>query len=190
MATAKNHTQHLTMPLSGQAKGKGASIHLKKGAILQRPGEQKKMGYVVIQGLLRSYIIDSKGKEHNYMFAPENWIISDVEATEFNQPAVLFIECMEDAEVHPLTSPASHIGEDHDIDIHDRLRMLARRVGVLQRRVMMLMSATATDRYNDFLETYPELVNRISQKHIASYLGITPEALSKLRKDLSKNRSK
>lgn len=186
MEKSKNDTAPLTEPLGSRARSLGESIRLKKGTILQRPGDQKIMGYVVIQGLLRSYIIDSKGKEHNYMFAPENWIISDIESSEFDQPAELFIECMEDAEVLPITSPVSHPGEHHEIDVQERLRMLARRVAVMQRRVIMLMSATATERYKHFLETYPELVNRISQKHIASYLGITPEALSKLRRGMVK----
>lgn len=189
MQSRKKQNPELALPLGIRAKTLGTSVTLKKGTLLQRPGDQKKMGYVVIHGLLRSYIIDSKGKEHNYMFAPENWIISDVESTEFEQPAVLYIECMEDAEVLPLKSPVLDTGNHHVIEPNERLRMLARRVAVLQRRVIMLMSATATERYKHFLETYPELVNRISQKHIASYLGITPEALSKLRRELTKAKS-
>jgi len=190
MASVNNYPDPIPLPLSTRAKSLGESIRFKKGSILQRPGDQKKVGYVVIQGLMRSYIIDSKGKEHNYMFAPENWIISDVESIEFDQPAVLYFECMEASEVLPLTSSASHVGDYHEIEINERLKMLARRVAVLQRRVLMLMSATAMERYKHFLETYPQMVNRISQKHIASYLGITPEALSKLRRATTKSGGK
>ena len=68
---------------------------------------------------------------------------------------------------------------------HDQLKknlhLLGRRVGLLQRRVLMLMSATASERYALFLKDYPDLPNRIPQYMIASYLGITPEALSKIR---------
>ena len=63
---------------------------------------------------------------------------------------------------------------------------MAKRVAVLQKRVIMLMSATAKERYNSFLETYPELPNRVSQRMIASYLGIAPETLSKIRGEISK----
>jgi CRP-like cAMP-binding protein len=63
---------------------------------------------------------------------------------------------------------------------------LMKRISVLQRRVIMLMSATALQRYNDFLEMYPNIVQRVPQKMIASYLGITPEALSKIRGQLAK----
>jgi CRP-like cAMP-binding protein len=61
--------------------------------------------------------------------------------------------------------------------------MMHRRAGAMQQRVLMMMSTSALERYEYFLETYPELAERISQKLIASYLGITPQALSKLRRD-------
>ncbi len=64
---------------------------LKKGHILQYAGDSNALTFYVKKGLLRSYIIDSKGKEHIFMFAPENWIIADLEALEFNEPVQLFI---------------------------------------------------------------------------------------------------
>ncbi len=71
----------------------------KKGQILQRAGDSIASNFYVKKGLLRSYIIDSKGKEHIFMFAPENWIIADVEALEFNESVQLLIDCLEDCEV-------------------------------------------------------------------------------------------
>ena len=71
----------------------------KKGQILQHAGDSSASTFYVKRGLLRSYIIDSSGKEHIFMFAPENWIIADVEALEFNEPVQLFIDCLEDSEV-------------------------------------------------------------------------------------------
>jgi CRP-like cAMP-binding protein len=162
------------------------SIFFKKGIIIQRPGNKSKVGYRVVKGLLRSYTIDNKGREHNFMFAPENWIISDLEATEFNQPSVLFIQCMEDSWVRKF-SPEDLKELNSDSNDHsERAKLLARRVAVLQRRVLMLMSATARERYEHFIDTYPQLIHRISQKNIASYLGITPEALSKIRREIVK----
>ena len=144
------------------------SIFFKKGCIIQRPGNQSKVGYRVLKGLLRSYAIDNKGREHNFMFAPENWIISDLEATEFNQPSVLFIQCMEDSWVRKF-SPEDPKEINFDSSDHpERAKLLARRIAVLQRRVLMLMSATARERYEHFIDTYPQLIHRISQKNIVS----------------------
>ena len=153
----------------------------KKGTVLQNKGDVHLKAFYIKKGLVRSYTIDSKGKQHVFMFAPEEWIIGDIEAYQYEHPTELFIDCLEDTELIKLK--IDHL--DHDQLSHDQLkknlRLLGRRVGLLQRRVLMLMSATAGERYALFLKDYPLLPNRIPQYMIASYLGITPEALSKIR---------
>ena len=72
------------------------TTNFKKGTILQRAGNIKTLTFYVKKGLLRSSIINNKDKEHVFMFAPETWIIEDVEALEFEEPAQLFIDCLED----------------------------------------------------------------------------------------------
>ncbi|MGB2128235.1 MAG: Crp/Fnr family transcriptional regulator [Flavicella sp.] len=152
-------------------------IFIKKGQILQRAGELKTKVYKVESGLLRSYTIDAKGKEHVYQFAPENWIIADaVPATSLGD---LFIDCLEDAVV-------TELPKNFEALFQDPLKV-ARRFEVFQKRIIMLMSASASERYASFLETYPGIVQRVPQKMIASYLGITPEALSRIRKQKSKS---
>jgi CRP-like cAMP-binding protein len=160
----------------------------KKGDFIQREGENCTQGYYVKKGLLRSYTIDHKGKEHIFMFATEGWIIGDIESQEFNQPAKLFIDCIEDSEI--IIFDRNRINKmDFSIDqLNKNNTLLLRRMAVLQRRVLMLMSATAQERYEFFLDTYPELPNRLSQRMIASYLGITPEALSKIRGIMAKSK--
>ncbi|HKL03243.1 MAG TPA: Crp/Fnr family transcriptional regulator [Cryomorphaceae bacterium] len=145
-------------------------IEIKKGQILQRKGDLNSMVYHVESGLVRSYAISDKGKEHIYMFAPEGWIIADNVAPE--EPCDLFIDACEDSIV---IKKEKDPNEDHDIP------KLMKRLSVLQKRVIMLMSASALDRYEHFIETYPDIVQRVPQKMIASYLGITPEALSTVR---------
>ena len=166
---------------------KGAS-HFSKGDILQREGENCSKAFFVKKGLLRSYTIDDKGKEHVFMFAPEKWVIADVESQEFNQPAKLFIDCVEASEIIILDR-SQLFKSDLNIDqLKNNVNLLSRRVAVLQRRVIMLMSASAKDRYELFLETYPKIPNRVPQRMIASYLGITPEALSKIRGKIAKSK--
>ena len=160
----------------------------KKGEILQREGELSFLAYYVKKGLLRSYSIDEKGKEHVFTFATEGWIIADIESQEFDQPAKLFIDCIEDSNVIAFDrSILSKLEVSRD-QLNKNLNLLSRRVAVLQRRVLMLMSETAKNRYEFFLETYPELPNRVPQRMIASYLGITPEALSKIRGEIAKSK--
>ncbi len=160
----------------------------KKGEILQREGELNSLAYYVKKGLLRSYTIDEKGKEHVFTFATEGWIIADIESQEFDQPAKLFIDCIEDSNVIAFDrSILSKLEVSRD-QLNKNLNLLSRRVAVLQRRVLMLMSETAKNRYEFFLETYPELPNRVPQRMIASYLGITPEALSKIRGEIAKSK--
>ena len=160
----------------------------KKGEILQREGELSFLAYYVKKGLLRSYTIDEKGKEHVFTFATEGWIIADIESQEFDQPAKLFIDCIEDSNVIAFDrSILSKLEVSRD-QLNKNLNLLSRRVAVLQRRVLMLMSETAKNRYEFFLETYPELPNRVPQRMIASYLGITPEALSKIRGEIAKSK--
>lgn len=120
---------------------------------------------------MRSYAISDKGREHIYMFAPEGWIIAGNVAPE--EPCDLFIDAIEDSIV--IKKEKDH-KEDHDVP------KLIKRLSVLQKRVIMLMCASALERYEHFLVTYPEIAQRVPQKMIASYLGITPEALSTVRK--------
>lgn len=133
---------------------------------------------MVHKGLLRSFFVDDGGKEHTFMFAPEGWIIADLEASGFGNATRLAIEALEDSEVE-LRPMLDQVLEGQDAE--GQFKLMHRRAGALQRRVLMMMSTSALERYEFFLETYPQLGGRISQKLIASYLGITPQALSKLR---------
>lgn len=148
-------------------------IKVKKGEILQQSGQLNTKVYFVKSGLLRSYTIDEKGKEHIFMFAPENWIIADSTLDEL--PCELYIDVLEDAVIKIKEKNF----EDDKIDV----TALMKRMGVLQKRILMLMSSSAIERYEHFIETYPQIIQRVPQKMIASYLGITPEALSKVKGD-------
>ena len=149
------------------------TLKIKKGHILQYQGALNTQLYHVKSGLLRSYCVDEKGKEHIFMFAPEGWTIADAVSSDI--PSELLIDAIEDSEVWVLPK---------DIESErENVERLLKRVLVLQRRVMMLMSMSAMERYEQFMETYPEIIQRVPQKMIASFLGVTPEALSKLKRD-------
>ena len=146
-----------------------------KGTILQQRGELNSKVYIVKKGLLRSYCVDEKGKEHIFMFAPEGWVVGD--AVNEQDPAELFIDALEDTEYIVLKKSIERDANPQSF------RHLMRRLLVLQRRTLMLMSASAMERFEHFEATYPEILQRVPQRMIASYLGITPEALSKLKRE-------
>ena len=146
-------------------------IKIRKGQILQRKGELNSKIYEVKSGLLRSYSIDENVREQIYMFAPENWIIADNIPPE--KPCELFIDALEDSVVFKKVKDTSSIIDSHK---------LVNRLEVLQRRIIMLMSASAIERYEHFITTYSDIVQRVPQRMIASYLGVTPEALSNAKR--------
>jgi CRP-like cAMP-binding protein len=152
------------------------TLSVKKGKILQSRGDLNSKVYMVESGLLRSYTVDNKGKEHIYMFGPENWIVTD--NCPPDSPCQLYIDAIEDA-VLKVATKEELLKETPDINA------LLRRLNAMQTRIVMLMSANAKERYEHFIQTYPDIIQRVPQRMIASYLGITPEALSRVRKELS-----
>lgn len=177
-----NITDILTIDSNAKTK------HFKKGDIIQREGEESSFAYYVKKGLLRNYIIDNKGKEHIFIFASEGWTIADIDSQEFNQPSEMFIDCIENAEVIVFDRKCFKLANLTSDQLRQNAHLMARRIAVLQRRVIMLMSSSAKDRYNKFLDTYPNLPNRVPQRMIASYLGITPQALSTIRGEMSQKK--
>jgi CRP-like cAMP-binding protein len=150
---------------------------VKRGEFLQREGDLSTSVFFVKKGLLRSYTIDSKGKEHIFMFGSEGWIVAD--SVVSGEKGELFIDALEDSIVIPISKTLPPKSD---------FQKLLKRMGVLQKRIIMLMSAPAIERYNHFLEVYPDIVQRVPQKMIASYLGITPQALSTIRGKITRKK--
>lgn len=146
-------------------------ITVKKGTILQKSGELNTKVYKVVSGLLRSYSIDKKGKQHIFMFAPEGWIMADNVFPEL--PCELYIDAIEDSVLEVYS-------KDLQKENKNTIAFI-KRIAVLQKRVILLLSASAIERYEHFEITYPDIIKRVPQKMIASYLGITPEALSNVK---------
>lgn len=158
-----------------------------KGTILLQKGAICTHSFFVESGLLRAYSIDSSGKEHVIQFAPEGWIITDRSSVFFNQPSDYFIETIETSKViyfsHDFINQASEISPSFR---NYNERLLQNHIRQLQHRIQYLLEATAEERYLDFISIYPDLLLRVPQWMIASYLGITPESLSRVRKELAR----
>lgn len=138
--------------------------------------------YFIVSGCLRMYKVDEKGTTHIIQFAPENYWLMDIGSFHGIRPSVLNIDALEDTVVLQIT-------RDDLISLYlkapkfDRIfRVLIENSFVrLQERLLQNISSTAEERYQSFQDSYPHLVNRLPQVQIASFLGITPEFLSRLR---------
>ena len=162
---------------------------LKKGEFLQRPGEVARLGAFVCKGFLRSYVIDNKGKEHIIQFAPENWWISDKVGMMKDALATYFIDAIEDSELL-ITDMQGHVTMLQKIPgfAESFQKGMQKRAAAKDIRIVHSLTSTAEERYNDFLATYPTIAQRVPQHMLASYLGITPETLSRIRKLQSRKR--
>ncbi|MFV0606975.1 MAG: Crp/Fnr family transcriptional regulator [Niabella sp.] len=161
-------------------------IHVKKGNYVQRSGEREGQSFYVKKGLLRYYSIDEKGKEHILQFAPEGWFISDWQRININEHSDFFMDVLEDSEVFIVNTAfiLEKAKENHEfLEINNQL--LQNHIRQLQNRINQLLSYTAEQRYLEFVKTYPDIMLRVPQWMVASYLGITPESLSRVRKDLA-----
>lgn len=159
---------------------------LARHEVLVRADEVARVGAFVARGCLRSFVVDAKGKEHIIQFAPEDWWISDQNSLARQEPAQFSIDAVEDSEVLLFDATffrkLSQLTPTFTEFFH---RLLQNNVRTLQRRLVLTLSASAEQRYVDFGQTYPTLARRLPQRMIASYLGVTPESLSRIRRELA-----
>lgn len=162
---------------------------VQKGDILLKQGEVAKYGFYVISGCLKSYALDHAGKEHIMQFAPENWLISDLDSFTNQVPSLVYIEAIEESEIKIISNEdfddITALSKEAVIEIANKYR---NNLIASNKRIIGLLSATAEQRYFDFTETYPTLVQRLPLKLIASYIGVTPEYLSDIRRKIAKNK--
>lgn len=165
---------------------KGKNKFITKGTILLKQGEICRFGCKVLKGCLKSYVIDHSGKEHIMQFAPEGWIMTDMESLINNTPSYITIEASEDSEVVWIQNDIPNIWEHASKDeLVEQITLLTRNIITANKRTRMLLSSTAEERYLDFINTYPTLSQRLPLKLIAGYIGITPEYLSEIRRKLA-----
>jgi CRP-like cAMP-binding protein len=162
-----------------------------KNEFLLREGEICNQTLFVEKGLLRMFSIDKNGKEHIIQFAPEKWLISDRSSLYFGERSKYYIEAIEESEVLFLKNDfftnviekLPNIAENNDL-------LLQKHIRNLQNRVNSLLAETAEERYMNFVKMYPDILLRVPQWMVASYLGITPESLSRVRKELARKNFK
>ena len=158
-----------------------------KGEVLIRQGQVVKKTYFVTDGCIRSYCIDKNGKEHTLQFAIKDWWISDFIAIYNNELATLTVESITDSTI--IEFNAKELDGIHSLfpefEAFQR-KNLERHMVSLHKRILNQLQLTAQERYDLFLKQYPDIEQYIPNYHIASYLGITQQSLSRIRAEKNK----
>lgn len=143
----------------------------------------------VEKGMIRSFTVDDEGHEHVVQFAIEGSWISDMGSFLSGKEAIYNIEAVEDSEVLNLSKQAMDemMNQLPAMERYFRL-LMQNNIVALQRRVVAYMSLSAEEKYLKLMEVAPDIMNRASQQHIASYLSITPETLSRIRKQVTRKK--
>lgn len=161
-------------------------VKFKKGTMILKANEEVNYQYYILEGCLRTYQIDNQAKEHTLQFGIKDWWISDYTAFFSNSKAIMNIEVITDAIMYRISRKDKEFLYTQIPKIETFFRKkLERAFAAFQKRILSNLSQTATERYLDFINKYPNIEKSIKNYHIASYLGITTESLSRIRKELS-----
>lgn len=158
---------------------------LRKRQYLLQEGDVCKYQAFVEKGILRSYTIDEKGNEHILQFASEGWWLADLSSFLTGEPSVFTMDALEDAELLLITKDSWELLLQKIPRLEHYFRILIQNhLITTQKRLLQSLSEQAEERYLRFKKTYPDCVQRVPQHMIASYLGISRETLSRIRKQL------
>ena len=160
---------------------------LKKHQYFLQEGDVCKYGGFVTKGCLKTYSIDKNGVEHIFQFAIEGWWVSDMYSFLTGEPATYYIEAIENSEVILMDLEGRNKILEKVPQYEKFMRILLEKNYVAgQQRLNDMLGSSAEERYLTFINLYPQIVKRVPQLSIASYLGMAPESLSRIRKQLSK----
>lgn len=161
---------------------------IKKRQFIDQPGYTCGYRNYVVKGAFRSFYVDQDGKDHTVQIAVEDWFVSDFYSYITQTPATLFVEALEDStilqmryeDIEPLC------GEIHSLSEYFRITT-ERAFDFSRKRALSNISMPAEERYLELLDRYPNIIQRVPQRIIASYLGMSAEFLSKIRKRIAEN---
>lgn len=158
------------------------TTRVKKRQFIDQPGFVSSYRNYVVKGAFRSFFVDTEGKEHTVQIAIEDWFVSDFYSYITQTPATLFVEALEDSILFQMKYEDIEglCSKNHKISEYFRITT-ERAFAFSRKRMLSNLSKTADERYREFTQQYQDISQRVPLKIIASYLGISPEFLSKIR---------
>lgn len=169
-----------------QIKNTIITLNVKKGDNLLKPGDICNRTFFVEKGLLRTYALNEEGHINIIQFATEGWIAADRSSFFFKLPATYYIDAIEDTTIIIIDNNLLNlISETTPSFSKNNQKLIQNHVRQLNARITSLLGDSAESRYLKFIKRYPDVLLRVPQWMVASYLGITPESLSRVRKTLS-----
>lgn len=164
-------------------------VKVKKKQLLIQPGFVAKYRIYVLKGAFHSYVIDEKGNEHTIQIAVEDWWITDYNSYVNQTAATQFVEALENSIILQIDHHTEQQLKDTNWEFATLFRLMAERTAAyLARRTVSNLTQSAEERYNEFATKYPQILQRLPQYALASYLNMTREFLSKIRNDKVRKR--
>jgi CRP/FNR family transcriptional regulator len=159
-----------------------AHLKLKKRSFVLTPGKQCRANYFVVSGLMRLYFIGKKETEQITQFAIENWWITDYDSIDSKRPSHFYIQAIENTELLVLDRQTEQELINQVPAFEHYLRMVLQKAFTAsQRRIEMIYNMSDEERYRNFSSRFPDFNQRVPQYMVASYLGVTPQFISRVR---------
>ena len=165
-------------------------VKIKKRQYIVQPNFIAKNRHYVVEGAFRAYVVADDGQDHTITFAVDDWWITDYNSYIFQQPATMFVVALEDSTILQLSFEREQELKQLNHKFETFFRIVAERgLAFQQRRITSNLTQTATERYEYFVSKYPQIVQRVPQYALASYLGMTTEFLSRIRNKRTSKKS-
>lgn len=155
----------------------------RKNQYILQQGDVARCESFIVKGLTRTYLVDEKGQEHVLYFGPEDYWVGDLYSHFSEKPANYNIDCLEETEVLQITKQSIELLCEQVPKMNIFYRRLYRgSIIAHENRTASTLTKTTLERYQEFIQKHPQLEQRIPNLQIASYLGVTPQSLSRLRR--------